>query len=71
MKYRILRDFQFAHEGFQIAAYVANTEREVKDQDFHRIAVAEGWAAPVTEAAPDVREQAPKASKTHKAPKAK
>lgn len=68
MKYKILKDFDFAHGGCDVKSHKAGDEAEFDEPEFHRIAIAEGWAEVV--GAPK-HESAHVDAKHHKAAKAK
>lgn len=46
MKYRILVNFTFAHEGYRVVEHKAGDIVEVDEPDFDRIVTEEAWAEP-------------------------
>lgn len=62
MKFKITKDFKFAHRGVEVKEYTAGGEIETEDADLVSVATREGWVEPLD----DEAKAAVKAAKTRK-----
>lgn len=45
MKFKVKKDFSWAHRGIDVVAYQAGDDLESDDEDLIKVATTEGWIA--------------------------